>query len=167
MTPTRYRIVPADPHAHVFEVTCIVSDPDPCGQAFRLPAWIPGSYLIREFARHFVKVRAESDGAAVAVRKMAKDVWQVPACTGPLAFIAEVYAFDLSVRAAYLDQTRGYFNGPAVFVWPVGRADRPCEVEIVAPAGDAYCNWRVATSFSARAPKLTISARISRRATTS
>src|SRR6202165_4414623 len=147
MMPTRYRIVPADPNAHLFEVTCTVFDPDPAGQAFRLPAWIPGSYLIREFARHFVAVRAECAGTAVAVRKLAKDVWQAAPCAGSLSLIAEVYAFDLSVRAAYLDQTRGYFNGPSVFVWPVGHKDRLCEVEIVAPAGDAYRNWRVATSL--------------------
>jgi predicted metalloprotease with PDZ domain len=44
MTPTRYRIVASDPNAHLFEVCCTVADPDPGGQAFRLPAWSPGSY---------------------------------------------------------------------------------------------------------------------------
>ncbi|HEY2969219.1 MAG TPA: PDZ domain-containing protein [Casimicrobiaceae bacterium] len=147
MKSTHYRITPLDPHAHLFEVACTVPDPDPAGQAFRLPAWIPGSYLIREFARHFVAVRAECAGAPVAVRKTAKDIWQVAPCAASLSLIAEVYAFDLSVRTAYLDQTRGYFNGPAVFVWPVGHEDRPCDVEIVAPTSDACHNWRVATSL--------------------
>lgn len=147
MKPTHYRIVPRDPNAHLFEVSCTVPDPDPAGQAFRLPAWSPGSYLIREFARHFVAVRAESAGAALAVRKTAKDTWQVAPCTGALNLVAEVYAFDLSVRAAYLDQTRGFFNGPAILVWPVGLESMPCELELVAPAGAAYADWRVATSF--------------------
>jgi predicted metalloprotease with PDZ domain len=147
MTPTRYRIVPFNPHAHVFEVSCTVDDPDPAGQSFRLPAWIPGSYLIREFARHFVSVRAECNGAHIGIRKTAKDIWQVDSCAGPVTMTAEVYAFDLSVRAAYLDGTRGYFNGPSVFVWPVGHEERPCEVEIVAPQGEDYREWRVATSL--------------------
>jgi predicted metalloprotease with PDZ domain len=147
MTPTRYRIVPFNPHAHVFEVSCTVDDPDPAGQSFRLPAWIPGSYLIREFARHFVSVRAECDGAHIGIRKTAKDIWRVDSCAGPVTMTAEVYAFDLSVRAAYLDDTRGYFNGPSVFVWPVGHEERPCEVEIVAPQGEDYREWRVATSL--------------------
>ena len=73
---TRYRIVPRDPHAHLFEVRCTVDDPDPAGQRFRLPTWIPGSYLIREFARHFVTVRAECGGAAIAIAKEAKDLWR-------------------------------------------------------------------------------------------
>ena len=147
MKSTHYRITPLDPHAHLFEVACTVPDPEPAGQAFRLPAWTPGSYLIREFARHFVDVRAECAGAPVAVRKTSKDVWQVAPCIGSVSLIAEVYAFDLSVRAAYLDQTRGYFNGPSVFVWPVGHEERPCDVEIIAPMSDACHNWRVATSL--------------------
>src|ERR1700693_2128414 len=147
ITPTRYRIVPFNPHAHMFEVSCTVDDPDSAGQAFRLPAWIPGSYLIREFARHFVSVRAECNGARIGIRKTAKDVWQADSCAGPLTMSAEVYAFDWSVRAAYLDGTRGYFNGPSVFVWPVGHEERPCEVDIVAPQGEDFREWRVATSL--------------------
>jgi predicted metalloprotease with PDZ domain len=147
MTPLRYRIFAADPHAHVFEVSCSIDDPAADGQVFRLPSWVPGSYLIREFARHFVAVHAESEGSRVAVTKIAKDAWQAAACAGPLTLVAQVYAFDLSVRAAYLDATRGFFNGPAVFVWPVGHEHRPCTVEIVAPAGDRHAQWRVATSM--------------------
>ncbi len=147
MTPTRYRIACADPHKHLFEVACTVDDPAAEGQVFRLPAWVPGSYLIREFARHFVTVRATSGGAPVAVAKVSKDAWRAAPCAGPLTLVAQVYAFDLSVRAAYLDATRGFFNGPAVFVWPVGHERRPCTLEIVAPVGDAGSRWRVATSM--------------------
>jgi predicted metalloprotease with PDZ domain len=147
MTPIRYRIVAADPHAHLFEVSCSVDEPAPEGQVFRLPAWVPGSYLIREFARHFVAVRAESAGTPVAVTKIAKDAWQTAACADPLTLIAQVYAFDPSVRTAYLDGTRGFFNGPSVFVWPVGHEQRPCTLDIAAPGGDAYRQWRVATSM--------------------
>jgi predicted metalloprotease with PDZ domain len=148
MTPIRYRIVPARPQAHVFEVSCTVDDPDPSGQSFRLPSWIPGSYLIREFARHFVSVRAECNSGRVGIRKTAKDTWQADACAGPLTMVAEVYAFDMTVRTSYLDAERGYFNGPGVFVWPVGYEMRRCELDIVAPPGDAYRGWRVATSLA-------------------
>jgi len=147
MNPVRYRITALHPHAHIFEIACTVTDPDPAGQAFRLPAWVPGSYLIREFARHFVGMRATCAGAPVDVAKTAKDVWQVAPCAGELTLVADVYAFDLSVRAAFLDATRGFFNGPSVFVWPVGHEQRPCELEIVAPVGDAFRDWRVATSL--------------------
>src|SRR6476469_10763863 len=103
MQTTRYQVTPLDPNAHVFEVRCTVDDPDPAGQRFRLPAWIPGSYLIREFARQFIDVRAEASGEAVNIRKEAKDVWRADPVHGALAVIATVYAFDLSVRTAYVD----------------------------------------------------------------
>ena len=69
MHAIRYQIAPIDVDAHLFEVRCTIDDPDPQGQRFRLPTWIPGSYLIREFARQFVHVRAESAGAGQSMTK--------------------------------------------------------------------------------------------------
>jgi len=148
MQATRYQITPLDPHAHVFEVRCTVDDPDPAGQQFRLPAWIPGSYLVREFARQFIDVRGEAADGAVAVHKAAKDSWRAAPAPGPLTIVARVYAFDLSVRTAYLDATRAYFNGPSVFLCPEGRGEAPCTLDIVAPQGAAYAQWRVATTLA-------------------
>jgi predicted metalloprotease with PDZ domain len=145
--PVRYRITPIDPDAHLFEVHCAIADPDPAGQRFRLPSWIPGSYLIREFARHFVSVRAACGDGPVAIAKEAKDLWRAAPCAGALTVIARVYAFDLSVRTAYLDATRAYFNGACVFLCPEGHGDDPCEVEIVPPSGETGRAWRVATTL--------------------
>jgi predicted metalloprotease with PDZ domain len=146
--PTRYRIAPLDVHAHLFEVRCAVDGPAPDGQRFTLPCWIPGSYLVREFARHFVAVRAEARGRPVAIVKEAKNAWRASPCVGPLTVVAEVYAFELSVRSAYLDATRGYFNGATVFLRPDGHADAPCEIEIVAPTLANGEPWRVATTLA-------------------
>ncbi|MFO1398420.1 MAG: peptidase M61 [Burkholderiales bacterium] len=148
--PVCYRITPLDVHAHLYEVAVTVDAPDAGGQRFVLPAWIPGSYLIREFARHFVQVRAHDSAGAVAITKLAKSEWQAAPCTGPLTVTAHVYAFDLSVRTAYLDATRGYFNGPAVFLCPVGHEQSPCEVDIARPEGAEYAAWRVATTLPSR-----------------
>src|SRR5439155_1348358 len=69
-SPIRYTILPARPEAHLYRVTCSVAEPDSAGQRFALPAWNPGSYMIREFARHVVSIRAESRGRAVAIEKL-------------------------------------------------------------------------------------------------
>ena len=53
-----YRIVPIDPHAHLFEIELVCATPDPAGQQAALPAWIPGSYMIRDFARHVIAIEA-------------------------------------------------------------------------------------------------------------
>ena len=148
LAPVHYRIRCLDPHAHVFEVSCTVERPDPAGQRVFLPTWIPGSYLIREFARHFVTVRAAGPDGAVAIGKEAKDAWRVAPCTGPLTVTAEVYAYDLSVRTAYLDADRAYFNGAAVFPCPEGHADARCTLDIVAPTHAGSERWRVATTLA-------------------
>lgn len=145
--PTRYRIAPLDVHAHLFLVHCTIDDPAPGGQRFTLPTWVPGSYLVREFARHFVAVRAEANGATLPIAKEAKDTWRAAPCAGPLTVTAEVYAFDLSVRAAYLDAKRGYFNGATMFLCPEGRGATPCEVEIVQPEFAGAREWQVATTL--------------------
>jgi len=148
MSRIRYQIIPVDPRAHLFEVRCTIDDPDEEGQRFRLPAWIPGSYLIREFARQFVRVRAEAAGVPLTIQKEAKDVWRTAPSRVPVSVVARIYAYDLSVRTAYVDTTRAYFNGPSVFLCPEGREQDPCTVEILRPAGDEYAEWRVATTLS-------------------
>lgn len=147
LPPVRYTIAPSDLSAHLFEVTCTVVDPAPEGQAFQLPAWIPGSYMIREFARNIVRLSAESDGKPVPVEKRDKHTWWVSPGRGcrELSLRYEVYAWDLSVRAAHLDGTHGFFNGTSVFLAVLGRTEAPCLVDIRPPAGGL--DWRVATTL--------------------
>ncbi len=144
-----YRICPAKPGAHLFEVSCSVRDPNPDGQVFRLPAWIPGSYMIREFARNIITLHAELDGERWPIHKLDKHSWRAdPVPLGStLSLHYEVYAWDLSVRAAHLDDTHGFFNGTSVFLAVEGRTDRPCLVDIQRPSGLDYRDWKVATAL--------------------
>ena len=142
-----YTIFPKDPAAHLFEVTLEVQAPDPEGQVFVLPAWIPGSYMIREFARNIVRIAAESDGNPVALNKLDKHTWQAAPCGKRITLKYEVYAWDLSVRAAHLDQTHGFFNGTSVFLAVQGREHLPHVVDIQRPEGELYKAWRVATAL--------------------
>lgn len=152
--PVRYRIRAKSPEAHRFEVSVTVASPDPAGQCFALPAWIPGSYLIRDFARHVIEIRAASGRRAVRLTKLDKHSWRAASCDGPLVVTAEIYAWDLSVRGAHLDATHGFFNGPCVFLRVLGAESRPCEIEILPPRGARYRAWRVATAMRRkRAPR--------------
>jgi predicted metalloprotease with PDZ domain len=143
----RYEIVAKDPAAHLFELTLTVDSPAAGGQIFALPAWIPGSYMIREFARNIVQIRAESAGKKVPLAKIDKHTWHAARCNGPLTVRYEVYAWDLSVRAAHLDQTHGFFNGTSVFLRVLGQEGAPHVVDIVRPDGAEYKAWRVATAL--------------------
>lgn len=142
-----YSIVAADPAAHLFAVTLVINAPAAVGQIVALPAWIPGSYMIREFARHIVQIRGESNGRTIALKKLDKHSWQAGPCDGPLTLHYQVYAWDLSVRAAHLDQTHGFFNGTSVFLRVVGQEDIPHVVDIQRPHGDQYVHWRIATAL--------------------
>jgi predicted metalloprotease with PDZ domain len=144
-----YSIVGADLAAHLFEVTLTVAAPAADGQVFALPAWIPGSYMIREFSRNIVRIRAEAGGQPVALTKLDKHSWQAAPLTtgGPLTLHYEVYAWDLSVRAAHLDQTHAFFNGTSVFLRVAGQEDAQHVVDIQRPADPAAATWRVATSL--------------------
>jgi len=152
--PIRYRVVPRSPEAHLFEVSVTVEAPDPAGQRFALPAWVPGSYMIREFARHVVAIRATQGRRRIGLRKLDKHTWRAEPCDGPLTVTAEIYAWDPSVRGAHLDTGHGFFNGACVFLRVTGREADPCEVEILPPRGARYRAWRVATAMRRkRAPR--------------
>lgn len=142
-----YSIVPYDLASHLFAVTLTVDAPAADGQRLSLPAWIPGSYMIREFARNVVRIQAECKGKKVALKKLDKHTWQAASCEGKLTVQYEVYAWDLSVRAAHLDQTHGFFNGTSVFLSVHGQEHLPHVVDIRRPDDPACETWRIATSL--------------------
>jgi predicted metalloprotease with PDZ domain len=145
----RYTVTPVDPRAHLFAIACTVEAPDPKGQVFRLPSWIRGSYLVRDFARHVVTVAARAGGTKVAVERLDKRSLRcapVPkSIKSPLTLDITVYAYDESVRKAFLDERRGFFNGSSLFYAPAGHEREPVVVEIQRPAG---LRWRVATAMT-------------------
>jgi len=148
MNAVHYRIIPSSPEAHIFEVTCTVNAPDPAGQILSLPAWIPGSYMIRDFSKNIVSINATTNGDKVAIDTIDKQTWRCAPCDATLVITCQIYAWDLSVRSAHLDTTHGYFNGTSMFLSVQGQEHLPCSVEILAPAGDRYRNWKVSTAMS-------------------
>jgi predicted metalloprotease with PDZ domain len=147
-TPLRYQITPKDTNAHVFQVCLTLDNPNPLGQVFSLPNWIPGSYLIRDFAKHIVSIHAHSCDKPVAIKKLDKNHWIACPCADSLTLEYEIYAFDLSVRCAYLTNQRAFFNGSSVFLQPVGFENNICEVQINYPTDEVLGDWACATSLT-------------------
>lgn len=138
-----YRIEIADAHAHLFAVTVTVPQPA-AEQRFSLPAWIPGSYLVREFVRHLSGMSARQGDRELPLQQLDKATW-LARCSGrgALTLTYKVYAFDPSVRAAYLDAQRAFFNGTGVFVRVHGREAEPQRMELkTLPKG-----WKAATAL--------------------
>lgn len=99
-----------------------------------LPTWIAGSYLIREFARNITALTAKIDDKIQRCQKLNKNHWQIIAKQGDcITLNYEVYAYDLSVRSAYIDQTRIYGNFTSLAVAVAGQENLPIVVELICP----------------------------------
>jgi len=150
-TPTtagiQYRVAVHSTQAHLFAVTLTIARPA-ARQRLALPVWIPGSYLIREFVQHMQHLQATQSGEPVPLRQLDKNSWQADADPSqPLELHYEVYAFDASVRTAFLDTTRGFFNATSLCLRVVGQEGQPHDL-LIEP-GQAPAGWQVATGLSA------------------
>ena len=139
-----YRIEVADAAAHQFKITLTIADPAPV-QQLSLPAWIPGSYMVREFSRHLSLLEARQGTQARPLVQLAKDRWSVATSgRGALVVTYFAYAFDPSVRTAWLSDDRGFFNTTSLCLAVEGRTSEPHRVELYRlPAG-----WDVATAMT-------------------
>ena len=138
-----YRIEVADVAAHQFKVTLTIAQPAP-EQQLSLPVWIPGSYMVREFSRHLSLIDARQGSQQRSLVQLSKDRWSVAtAGRGALVVTYLVYAFDASVRTAWLGDDRGFFNTTSLCLAVAGRTAEPHRVELHRlPAG-----WDVATAM--------------------
>jgi predicted metalloprotease with PDZ domain len=125
-----YKISPKSLHGHIFEVELTLNKATSGKQVFMLPNWIAGSYLIRDFCKHIIVLKAYLNGRCVPVQKPNKNHWQINCAPGALKLVYEIYAFDLSVRHAYLTDERAFFNASSVFLLPLGFEDKICQVDI-------------------------------------
>ena len=109
-----YTVDAANQHAHLFQISLHIENPQ-AGQVVSLPVWIPGSYLVREFAKNLQNLKAKQGGKSVAIHQVNKSQWQIESRPDQALHLSyEVYAFDNSVRTAWLDMQRGFFNGTSV-----------------------------------------------------
>jgi len=142
-----YTVSIADANAHHFDVVCTIENPSSSGQSVSLPAWIPGSYMIRDFAKNILWIRASSGGVDITIEKIDKQTWMCGPCNDPLEISYRIYAWDLSVRTAHLDDTHGFFNGTSMFLAVQGQTDSTHQVELLPPA--TCPEWKVATTLPA------------------
>ena len=129
-----YQIEFDDYRQHLIHVTArFLADPT---QVLSLPSWIPGSYLIREFSKHIESVRAyDEDGRVLQIQKFEKNKWRLFNTDHELITVEyDVYAYDLSVRGAYVDQSRLYVNPACTCLGLEGQEDKAIEVEVFLPA---------------------------------
>ena len=142
-----YTITASDPKGHLFDVSLLIEQPDPV-QVVRLPSWIPGSYLIRDFAKHLTGLRAETlEKLPIELTLLDKSSWQFSSDGQAVVVHYQVYAWDLSVRGAHFDETHGFFNGTSVFLAVENQRDTPCSLALKATSFTQEKSWKVATGL--------------------
>ena len=137
-----YTLTP-DPKAHQWHITLKFQNPSDSSAVLKLPNWVPGSYLIRDFSRHIITISAECDGQPAALSQTAKNIWQTSPKSGHWVIRYIVYAFDLSVRGSFLDTNRGFFDGSCLFFSIEGRLKDTHSLSF----NDLPKEWRIATSM--------------------
>ena len=140
-----YRIAADNLHNHLFQITLTIAQPQ-AQQVLDLPVWIPGSYLVREFSKHLQQLTATQGKRKLTVTQHDKAAWQVDCTPGePLQVSYAVYALDNSVRTAWLDADRGFFNGTSLCLRVRGQESAPHVLDIV--QGKGMDGWSVATGL--------------------
>jgi predicted metalloprotease with PDZ domain len=144
-----YCVEIADLQAHLFKITLTVAEPAAL-QKVSLPVWIPGSYLVREFAGHLQGLKAKQGSRALAagqIEQLDKCSWMIRCAPArPLVLVYEVYANDHSVRTAILNDVRGFFNSTSLCLRVEGQEHSRHALDIVAPK--AKPDWSLATGLT-------------------
>jgi predicted metalloprotease with PDZ domain len=140
-----YQIDVHDLHAHVWQVSLTIPQPQAL-QILQLPVWIPGSYMVREFSKQLSLLTAHQAGRACEVTQTAKATWHVHADESQaLTLRYQVHAYDASVRTAWLDALRGFFNPTSLCLMACGFEQLPHTVHISQP--NSCPDWQLATAL--------------------
>lgn len=138
-----YALAMSRPHTHLFEVTITIDGWNEPRLDLLMPSWTPGSYMIREYARHVQRFAVEAGGRPADWRKVAKDCWRITTDgAAPLRATFEVYAHDLTVRTCHLDASHAFFTPAAILPFVGGRRHEPLVLRVECPNG-----WRSFTGL--------------------
>ena len=147
MKSVKYQFDITDIGAHLLEVTLQFS-PNLKQHTLSLPAWIPGSYMIRDFARNIIAIRASDADGPLPLLQLDKQRWQLDCSAKAVTVRYQVYAYDMSVRAAYIDDEVAILNPACLCLAVDTLQDLPHSIKLKKPSSALCKNWRVATGLA-------------------
>ena len=142
-----YTVSMPRPATHLLEVEMRLKwNQMPAATQLKMPVWTPGSYLIREYARHVQDFAVkDASGRALTWEKINKNTWQVDTKGAKEIVVTyRVYSNELTVRTNELNDEHAFWNNAALLMFPAGQLAAPSTVRVV-PNGQ----WRVATGLPA------------------
>lgn len=121
-----------EPQAHYAEVQMNISGLVKDFVDVKMPVWTPGSYLVREFEKSVEEFKATASGKAVRVEKVRKNTWRIfSAKAANIQINYRVYAFEISVRTPFIDESHAFLSPTGIFMHPDGMIKSPSKVKIV------------------------------------
>lgn len=147
LAPVRATLRPLDLSQHLFEVELTLpAEGLAAGAVAALPAWTPGSYLVRDYARFVDRVRVVEGRRERPLEKLDKQRWRIPPSKRDLVVRYRVYGNELTVRTNHLDATHAQIIPAATFLYLEGQLDRPVEVRFEGFPPD----WKTASALPRR-----------------
>ena len=136
--PITYTLRFPAPQTHYLSVEASIPTGGRPQVELMMAVWTPGSYLVREFARHVEGIAARTvDGAPLTVEKSRKNRWRVS--TGGVDRIVVsylVYGREMSVRTNWIEADFAMLNGAPTFLTLADDdSARPHDVTLELPAG--------------------------------
>ncbi|RYF21315.1 MAG: M61 family peptidase [Flavobacteriales bacterium] len=121
-----------EPQAHYAEVQMNISGLAKDYVDVKMPVWTPGSYLIREFEKSVEEFKATAGGKQVKVEKVRKNTWRIfSAKAANIKINYRVYAFEISVRTPFIDDSHAFLSPTGIFMHPDGMIKSPSTVKII------------------------------------
>ena len=157
-----YTLTISNWRAHQFTVALHIPEHNDSSLTLTLPSWIPGSYMVRDFAKSIVRLSATSGASHIEnasgenanhipVTKLDKQSWRVETDGKPCTVNYTVYANDLSIRSAFMNDQYAFINGTSAFLRVSGFEQSACELDIELDDSDpSTANWKAYTSMSIR-----------------
>ncbi len=121
-----------EPQAHYAEVQMNISGLAKDYVDVKMPVWTPGSYLVREFEKSVEEFKATAGGKQVKVEKVRKNTWRIfSAKAANIKINYRVYAFEISVRTPFIDDSHAFLSPTGIFMHPDGMIKSPSTVKII------------------------------------
>lgn len=120
-----------EPQAHYVEMEMNISGLTKDYIDVKMPVWAPGSYLVREFAKNVEGFTASANGKPVRFEKVRKNAWRIySAKASNVKINYRVYAFEVSVRTSFIDDSHAFLSSTGIFLYPDGMLKQPSTVKI-------------------------------------
>ncbi|MCL2626428.1 MAG: M61 family peptidase [Cystobacterineae bacterium] len=124
------------PKAQLFDVCMCLPPSQAPSCLLRFPIWTPGSYLLREHARHLQDFYVETlQQQPLPFQRLTKNRWLVHHQGQPFRLRYSIWAAELSVRTNHLDDSHGFFNGAAMFFFTEETRPLPHHLHLHCPPG--------------------------------